>query len=290
MSGRNLVFVGVGRVGTALAVALEQRGYRVLAVEDLDPRALERARRRLRGAEVGITPETARLADAVFITTRDDAIGAVAANLASRFSWSEKRVFVHTSGSLTSSVLGDGARLSFHPLQSFAQVEDAVERISKSVVTLEGDGRGLEFGRELALALGVRCVEIAPHQKPLYHLAACVACNYAVTLVHEAKMVLLELGFSQELAEEGLLSLLSGTLGNMERLGVEKAITGPIARGDVETIRSHLGALRGRDALKRLYSLLGVHTARMALGTGTPAEGRDTRLREIEELLSGSET
>ena len=284
---KGLVFVGVGRVGTALAVSLERRGYTVLAVEDEDPSAKERVLGMLRGANARISQEIAEQTRAVFVTTRDDAIETTAKRLSQRFSWPEDTVFVHTSGSHVSAILGARPRLSFHPLQSFAQVEEAVKRIPHSVFTLEGDQKGLEFGRELADSLGVEHVEISPEQKPLYHLAACVACNYAITLVYQAKRLLRELGFPSSLAERGLLSLLSGTVSNMERLGVERAITGPIMRGDLETIKVHLDALsrEGKRDLTELYSLLGNLTAEMVLRESTCVEGQEETVKEIATLL-----
>ena len=287
MAEKEIIFVGMGRVGTALALILKRAGYSILAVDDVDEEALVKAKEMLGEVAVGISQSAADRARAVFITTRDDAIQSVAENISNRFKWKEKTVFVHTSGSHTSSILGDRPRLSFHPLQSFAQVEEAIKRIPEAVFTLEGNEDGLKLGREMAKDLGVSAVEIAPQQKPLYHLAACVACNYGVTLVYEAKRVLEKLGFPSDLAERGLLSLVAGTVANMERLGVEKAITGPIMRGDLSTIETHLNALEsyGDRDLQRLYLLLGRLTAKMVLKESTSVPGEEGNVSEIERLL-----
>jgi predicted short-subunit dehydrogenase-like oxidoreductase (DUF2520 family) len=284
---KGVIFVGMGRVGTALALALKGKGYTILAVDDIDSKALARAEKTLGGVATGISQAHVDEASALFITTGDDAIQPVANMLSEQFEWRGNTVFVHTSGSHVSSILGDRPRLSLHPLQSFARVEEAIKRIPLSVFTLEGDRRGLEFGRRVTKDLGVPMVEITPEKKPLYHLAACVACNYAVTLVYEAKMLLRELGFSADLAEQGLLSLLAGTVTNMERLGVEKAITGPIMRGDLSTIKTHLRALEGHkdQDIMELYLLLGRLTAKMVLQESTCVSGKEDAVREIERLL-----
>ena len=91
-----------------------------------------------------------------------------------------------------------------------------------------------------------------------------------------------------ELAETGLLSLLSGTVTNMERLGVEEAITGPIMRGDVETIKRHLEALENHTdpRLKNLYCLLGTLTAKMVLSKPTCVPEQKKKVKEIEKALA----
>ena len=282
-----VAFVGMGRVGTALAAILQQKGYEIIAVEDQEPSAIERAKEVLGEVREGINPEGALETRAVFLTVKDDAIASVAQSLSERFKWPDHTVFVHTSGSLVSRILGDRPRISFHPLQSFAGIKEAMERIPHSVFALEGDEKGLEFGRQLANNLGIDHVEISPESKPLYHMAACMACNYVVTLLYEAKRELVDLGFSGEFAESGLLSLLKGTVENMESMGVEKAITGPIMRGDITTVKGHLAALEehGATTLKAVYALLGLRTAEMVLRESTCAKGAEKNIGEMVVLF-----
>ncbi len=273
--------VGLGRVGTALAVALQARGYALRGVVDKDPEALERGRELLEGVRCTSYLEELKPAQVILVTVKDDAISSVASRLRSLF---PHALLVHTSGLHPSSVLGEGPRLAMHPLQSFASVGEALENLPRSLFSLEGDSAGLEWGKKVVEDLGGRWMILEASQKPLYHLAACMVSNYLVTLLYGALEAMEKAGLDREKVLPGLLSLMRGTLDNAGKLGVPQGLTGPLVRGDVGTIERHLEALEGLGALDEFYRFMGLRTLEMIEegGLPTPAEA----LEAMKELLS----
>ena len=274
--------VGLGRVGTALAVALQKKGYRIMSLVDQDFEALDRAREFL-GRDIpgglsidGLTPSPVFL-----ITVNDDAIEDVAERLRRLYPTS---LLVHTSGLHSSLILGDGPRLSLHPLQSFASLKEAMTNLPGSYFSLEGDRVGLEWGKEVVKALGGVAVEIRAAQKPLYHLAACMASNYLITLFYEALKAMEAAGIPWEEGLSGLGALVEGTLRNAKSCGVPQALTGPLVRGDSGTIEHHLKSLQPYGDLKEFYCFMALRTLRMIRegGLSTPLDA----VRAMEEMIS----
>lgn len=254
MNVKKIAIVGAGVVGTALAFLLQEKGYTLVGMADRDNEPLTRASS-LVGGEVKMTTapeEITPMADLVFITTSDSVIEDVCNGIAVRDGFVPAQIVAHTSGALPSTILHNarerGALIaSLHPLQSFADVKEAVKIIPFSIFTLEGDHQAISSLAELVRAVGGKTLPIDTRGKPLYHAAAVVACNFLVTLVYLSCRLFESIGISQEDAIRALLPLIKGTVNNIEHLGPVKALTGPIARGDVGVIRGHLEALETLD-------------------------------------------
>lgn len=281
-----LGFIGAGTVGTALAIRLSAKGYPVVAVASRSKLSTER----LAGAVPGCQPfgrkqKVADAAELVFITTSDDAIARVAAEVR----WHPGQGVVHCSGADSLDILEPatkaGAQVgSFHPLQTFAGIAQAIENLPGSTFALEGQGQLLDTLKEMALALDGRWVELKAGDKVLYHAAAVLACNYAVTLVKLATDLWQLFGVSPQDSTRALLPLLKGTVNNIENLGLPQCLTGPIARGDLGTITKHLAALKVRaPELLPVYCELGRNTIPLALAKGNIDE---QRAMELQKLLS----
>lgn len=269
--GQRLGFIGTGTVGALLALGLAQKGYRVEALYNRHPLSAEHLARRLRnGARLCPGPQAvADASDVVFITTPDDAIAATGAAI----KWHDGHWAVHCSGALSVEALepvrqAGGAVGGFHPLQSFAGGEGG--SLAGVTVALEGEGSLLSTLKQFASALGCRWIVVPPGEKPLYHLSGVLVSNYVVTLVKAAAELWEALGVPQKQAREALLTLLLGTLHNIEGLGIPQSLTGPIARGDVGTIARHLEELtRKAPALLDVYRGLGRLTVPIAQAKGT---------------------
>jgi len=265
-------FIGIGVVGTALARGLSRAGYAVVAVAS---RRFESARR-LAAAIPGCMayPETqavANAADLVFITTRDDAIAEVARSVR----WVSGQMVVHTSGAATVSALAAskeaGALVgSFHPLQTFADADQALTSLPGTTFVLEGKGQVLECLKKIAEDLGGRYLTIRSEDKTLYHAAAVMASNYTVTLMHMAVDMWRAFGVEPPVALQALLPLLRGTVRNIEVVGLPHCLTGPVARGDVTTVQAHLETLAKRaPELLPAYRELALQAIPVGIAKGT---------------------
>jgi len=279
-------FIGAGTVGTALAVRLSQKGCQVLVVSS---RSLSSAQK-LAGLVANchicrIAQEVADAAELVFITTPDDVIP----KIASEISWRAGQDVIHCSGAHSIDILEParqrGANIgSFHPLQTFAGVNEAIDNLPGSTFCLEAEEPLLSMLKELASMLNGDWVELKPGDKVPYHVAAVFVSNYLVTLVKLALDLWQGFGVPPKEATKALLPLLRGTVNNIANIGVPNCLTGPIARGDLGTVSKHLSALEARDSLTlSTYKELGLQTIPVALARGKIDEHR---AEELKALLS----
>lgn len=287
---RRLALVGPGRLGQAVTRLLQLAGHDVVAVLGRD-RERTRAAAAFIGCPAAATLDPAALSSAelVLLALPDDRLGAVAGELRASGHLAAGAVLVHFSGLHPAAVLlgnGEaaptGAALAIHPLQTFADAATGVRNLPGTPCAIEGEEALHPLGRALVADLGGRPFVISAEQKPRYHAAACVASNYLVTLAATACELLGGCGFEREQALDLLLPLLRGTLDNLADQGPVAALTGPIARGDVQTVTTHLEALAPFPAATRdLYCLLGHRTLELAREKGTLTPDSEFRLRQL---------
>jgi len=237
--------IGAGIVGTALAVRLEEAGHECIGVHTRSRPSYERFCRYLNIDHLPLEKLVAA-ADILFISTQDGMIRTVAETLSAKALIKPGQVWIHCSGSLTSGVLRVKESLpihylSLHPLQAFASVEQALILLSGTHFGVEGDN--VELGEEIVRDLGGIPHHILAENKTLYHVGAVVASNYLVVLASMAVELFAEAGIQSEEALASLLPLMRGTLHNLEQVGLPQALTGPIARGDVQVVQGHLDHL-----------------------------------------------
>lgn len=279
-------FVGAGTTGTALAVRLSQKGWPVIGVYSRTLASAQRLSNLVPGCQVYQTAqELADVAEMVFLTTPDDVI----AEVCSQICWHEGQSVLHCSGAHSLGILAPAKRLganvgSFHPLQTFADVQQALANLPGSTFALEAEEPLLDTLKELSHLLSGNWVVLKPGDKVLYHAAAVFACNYLVTLVKAALDLWQDFGVSPKEAFKALLPLIRGTINNIENIGLPNCLTGPIARGDIRTVQSHLMALEARNvSLLTIYKELGLQTVPIALAKGKIDE---QKAEEMTSLLS----
>ncbi|WP_051275813.1 Rossmann-like and DUF2520 domain-containing protein [Desulfovirgula thermocuniculi] len=290
-----IAVVGCGKVGSALALLLKERGYPVAGVASRSYASAKRLAEAAGCPAYERPEEAARAADLVFITTPDREIAPVSRAIAEKGGFRAGQVVAHTSGAHPSGEL-KGAReagalaVSIHPLQSFADVEAARRNLPGSYFALEGDEEALPLARQVAEDLGGKPFVIRAQDKVLYHAAACIASNYLVSLMHLAANIYARFGLSPREAFEALYPLVQGTVNNIRALGPAQALTGPIARGDAGTVAGHLGPLEGVGDLEaQVYRLLGLYTVRVALEKGSIGEEQARELRRVLKEGAGKE-
>ena len=287
---KKIAIIGAGNVGKVLGYALKQKGY-LLAAASARTESSRKIAADLLQCPVYSEPEkAAQQADIVFLTTPDRVIEEVCDALALKGVFRREQMVLHTSGAHSSEILSAareaGARVfSFHPLQTFPGVEAGLRALPGTFFAVEGDQEAFIVAKELVETLEGKMLAIPTEMKPLYHAAACVACNYLSTLMDLALRMYKVMGIANEQAFESLSPLIYGTLKNIGEMGPEKALTGPVARGDLPTIKSHLEII-GKLApeLLAVYNCLGVYTADLARRKGTLTEKQE---EELKNLLGG---
>jgi predicted short-subunit dehydrogenase-like oxidoreductase (DUF2520 family) len=191
----------------------------------------------------------------------------------------------HLSGALSTEVLAplysQGYAVgSIHPLQAVADPWLSGDRLMGAAFAIAGEPAAIAAARRLVDALGGQPLLIPPTRRPIYHAAAVVASNYFVALMAFAVRLMQEAGVPEEQAVPALLPLIRGTLDNLQQLGVPAALTGPIPRGDIDTIRLHLARLSPEDRV--LYCALGRELLRVSRLAGLDEQ----RAIELENILA----
>jgi len=285
LNGSAIGLIGAGRLGTTLALALQARGARVAWVASRQAASASELCLRLGNAQSCTAEALCERASIVLITTPDDAVRALAASLPFR---SEQAV-VHCSGALDLSAL-EHARAAqaavgcLHPIQTFPERFGGVERFAGISIGIEASDPALEaWLREACAALAASALELRGVDRARYHAGSVLASNYVIAL-HEAAARAFELaGLPRQAAREALAPLTLGAAHAIAELPLERALTGPLARGDIATVKRQLAALRVEPELHALYRALGARLLKLPL-----ALSPDDR-RELLELLESSD-
>jgi predicted short-subunit dehydrogenase-like oxidoreductase (DUF2520 family) len=244
----NLHLHGPGRAATSCAAMATHAGVRVVGLSG--------------GSAAGAVASQAVLGDIPWTPTApaaftgstlivvgvpDDALDEAAVELA-RSDYDAHCAAVHLSGIRGRDALDPLANVSvatgaFHPLMSFPTRDPGEGDLDGALVAIETEASLASSLRDLAQLLGGRPFAIDPSARATYHLGASVASNTLLAVLDLARAAFEAAGVPADLATPGLVSLMSGTLDNAASRGVADAVTGPVARGDVATLRRHLEAL-----------------------------------------------
>ena len=280
--------VGAGRLGSALGRALARHALRPGGISC---RTLPSARRAVRfiggGQATASNPRAVRGCGLVLICTPDRVIPDVARELAASGERLNGVVVAHTSGALASTVLeplrSRGARVaSLHPLASIADPRAGLVLPRGTPFAVEGDAQAVRQMRSLVGTLGGTPVSIPREAKALYHLIACLLSNDLVALLEAGLAAASGLGLGRREAARLYLPLVQGTVDNVVRLGPVRALTGPVSRGDLATLRVHAAALRTLPAdLRKLHRLLALRSVGLALEARTITPESAARLTRL---------
>ena len=282
-------FIGSGAVGGSLAVAFSRAGYSVVATSSRTFSSAQALAGRIPGSKAFTTAQAvADLADVVFITTPDDAIGPVASGIR----WRPGQGAVHCSGAASLDVLTDAADQgavagAFHPLQAFSSVENGVKSIPGITFGIEG-GEGMRaYLADMARGVGGNPITLKAEDKPLYHLSGVMMGNLLTVLAAVAAELWTGLGMERADGVRALAPMIRQVSYNLEASGVPGAVAGPYARGDIGTIRKHLEALYARapDVLP-LYRELALAALPYAMEKGTLGPDRADEIRDVIENSS----
>ena len=290
-----LAIIGPGKVGTALGVLAGRAGWPVAAVGGRNLAAAREAAAAI-GPEVraGSAAEAAAAGQLVLLTVSDDAIETVCDQLAAAGALGRGSIVAHCCGALSSEVLSSAREkciclvASMHPLQTFPTVEAAIERLPGAYFFCEGDGAALGPIEEFIGRIGGKAVRIGPgsQRKALYHAGAVMACNHLAALMDAAVEMMQQAGVRRDVSLAALHPLVRATIENITDMGPEVALTGPVARGDVDTIRRHIRALAGEKGprdLEAFYRAAARWTVELAKRKGAISESVAEALLELLE-------
>jgi predicted short-subunit dehydrogenase-like oxidoreductase (DUF2520 family) len=243
--------ISAGRVGAVLGEALRRAGHVVTAVSAVSDTSLRRAEELLPGVPVRSPDEVAIGADLVLLAVPDDALAGLVRGLAATRSLRSGQIVVHTSGAHGVDVLAPASEigalsLALHPAMTFTGRAEDVERLATAcmAVTAPADEQAWNVAEALALELGMEPVRVPENARLLYHAALVHGANHLITLVNECAALLRGAGI--EHVERVMAPLLSASLDNALRFG-DRAMTGPVVRGDSGTVQTHLAVLEEAD-------------------------------------------
>lgn len=274
MNNPNIVIIGEGKVGQSLA--------KLFAIKDMNVTLVGRSFIEQQNA--------CRQADITFLAVTDSNIRRVCEALANSFKTGS--VVAHCSGALSSSVLNSAKKknchtASTHPLNTFPSIEASLNTFANcqhgSYLYAEGEQYALDQLLPLFASVGFKTQTIESQSKPLYHAACVFACNYLNSLMEMSLSTAEAAGLERTQFWNSLQPLIQATLLNISEQGTAKALSGPIARGDLETISTHLVELENVSVhLKSDYADLGFRALELAIEND---ELSDTKIHQIEELL-----
>ncbi|SOD70553.1 predicted short-subunit dehydrogenase-like oxidoreductase [Jatrophihabitans sp. GAS493] len=240
--------VGTGRVGSVLGAALIRAGHEVVAASGVSDRSQAYARRLLPGVPILPPDEVVADADLVLLAVPDDALRPLVTGLATTNAWRPGALVAHTSGAYGISVLDAAAArgvvpLALHPVMTFAGRPEDLDRLEGAAFGVTSAEEMRPVAEALVVQIGGEPVWVPELARPMYHAALSIGANYLVTIVNDSLDLLDAAGVEQ--SPRLLAPLLSAALDNVLRLR-DGALTGPVSRGDVATVATHLTTLRAQ--------------------------------------------
>lgn len=281
--------IGAGRLGARLGRSLSRRpGYCLYGVACSSPASARRAARRIgRGRPFATAAAAVGPSALILICVPDREIRGVARRLAGApIDW-RGRTALHTSGALDSAELDAVARRgaatgSLHPLQTFPGTAPSGDPFRGCPFTVEGDPTARRRARAVALALGGEPITVPAGRKAAYHLCACFLSNYLVSLASFALDLAPGGGGSRRNWRRRFQPLMRSTLEHLAAAPPARALTGPVSRGDLDTLRRHLATLRGVPAdLRDLHRILALRAVSLARADRRIPARTAARLRRL---------
>ncbi|MFN0159466.1 MAG: Rossmann-like and DUF2520 domain-containing protein [Bacteroidota bacterium] len=271
----NITIIGAGKVGSTLGRILVENGEKIVCVVSRSQRSARSAGRFLKckttTTSLSAIPSNTNL---VFIATPHATIESVGAGLAELEHLNFNRLSVcHASGMLTAAVLSllaakGATTFSFHPLQTFPRdfaPKDIVPTARNIYYGVDGDAKGLRVAKQFAKKLEGKVVEIPPEMRALYHATCVVASNHLTALLFIIEQMSAKLGLDRRKFISVFVPIIKATLNNVEKASPAKALSGPVARGGVETVGEHLASIkRSVPELLPYFTTLTAETIKLA--------------------------
>ncbi|HEX6573433.1 MAG TPA: DUF2520 domain-containing protein [Gemmatimonadaceae bacterium] len=276
--------VGAGQVGRGLYKTFRSSGIEVLGLHGRRASAWT--------TSAGALPASVADANTIIVAVRDNQIDDAVEDLinerqrGARGKVSSGTVIVHTSGGAEPELIPRLVEFglsggTFHPLIPFANPDRVPDLMRHAWIGIDGDDPARATSRRIAGHLGARTLEIPAGGKPLYHAAAVMSSNFPVVLAAIASQALTSLGIPGKSAEHAVHGLMEGAVSNLAESSPAEALTGPIVRGETDTVIRHLSALRSNADAKAVYKRMSLAALAIAAERGVPRETID----EMQKVL-----
>ena len=284
---RTVSIIGVGRIGGALALALD-KNYRI---ENLISRKREKtekiAEKLIAKPQILTINEAEKInSEIILICMRDSEIQNTAGKLAGKIT--NKPFVYHVSGSLSSEILGDLRKIgcvtgSIHPLVSVSDAFLGAQRFENVYFCVEGEASAVTLAEKIVKDLNGKPFSIETKYKTLYHAAAVTASGHLVAVIDTALEMLEKCGLENENAQRILLPLIKSTIENLETQTTAQALTGTFARADFLTFKKHLVDLEKNVSplATEIYLLLGERSLQLAERQGADRENTNKIRKQI---------
>lgn len=260
-------FIGAGKVGFSLGKYFVSNGIFVTGYYSMSPKSAKSAAEFTNSRMYNSLTDILKDSDTLFITVPDDAIGTVWEYM-KNLDVKNKKI-CHCSGSISSAAFFDaenkGAYVySIHPLCAVSDRYNSWHDLKNAVFTIEGSRQYLTQMQNLFTELGNTVAVIDTADKALYHVGAVMASNLVIALLAMGKDILKQCGFSEETAQKAILPLFKVNMDNIVKYGLTNALTGPIERNDIKTVKRHLENLSKDFNQAQIYRLLSLKLIQIA--------------------------
>ncbi len=295
---QKISIIGAGRVGSTIAgylIKKNLKNIKIVAVSSKTEETLIKARKKIKDSKNNIlftlnNTEAAKISNCVLICTPDDVIESVCNEIFKNQNMDpEQYAVIHLSGSKKIDILDAASKRGasvgcMHPIKSFASSQESIQ-------SLEGTTYGLTFKSKkeekvlkmLVKSLKGKHIIVENNTKPLYHAITCIASNYLVGLIDYALNMADSINIPALDIFKPVLHLSEGAIENIKILGSKKALTGPIARGDISTVQQHIESIRNYmspdDVI--IYKTLGRYTSKIAFDNKWINKNKYAELMEI---------
>lgn len=281
-----IAIVGAGKVGVSLAQSFRRNGYPVT----LASRTPKKTAQRLKLTEliINTSEQAVKNADITLLAVTDQAVESVCNSLTSHYK--PGSIVAHCSGAMDSQALSVATRqgcltCSVHPLNTFPNLPAAMRLMANNAhntyLYSEGDKKALQIILPHFKILGFHPVEISTQAKPLYHAACVFACNYLTTLMDISLQTAEAADLDRGVFWQAVQPLIQATLTNISQDGTAAALSGPIARGDHTTVKTHLSELDAvSDEVRNMYATMAIQTVKLA------AQNNQLDAKTIDQLMA----
>lgn len=279
----NIGIIGAGKVGVSVGRYLKDNNIHISGFYDIDSDNAAFAAQFTQTDCFSDLEELVKLSDTLFITTPDGVIGSVWDCIRNKNMSVQNKIVCHFSGALSSDVFTDsqstGAGVcSIHPMLAFSDKLTSYRIPANTFFAIEGDETAVSALKSLFESLSNTVCRIDRSKKSLYHTAASVLSNELVALLDMGYSLLEQCGFSRDNAVGATKNLVSGNVKSVLENGCVNALTGPVERNDLQTVKKHVNSLEGED--RQIYILLAKRLVNLA-----KAKNEDRDYRDLSEFL-----